>query len=84
MKFRNLQALRDELLTQQRDAASTAALQVINAKLRLPELCEQVMQNRSGFDLLELLARVDVLNTRHLLQPAQLGRCWPSPRPRTW
>lgn len=73
VKFRNLQALRDELLTQQRDAASTAALQVINAKLRLPELCEQVMQNRSGFDLLELLARVDVLNTRHPLQPAQLG-----------
>ena len=73
VKFRNLQSLRDELLTQQRDAASTAALQVINAKLRLPELCEQVMQNRSGFDLLELLARVDVLNTRHPLQPAQLG-----------
>lgn len=73
VKFRNLQALRDELLTQQRDAASTAALQVINAKLRLPELCEQVMQNRSGFDLLELLARVETLHAQHPLQPAQLG-----------
>ncbi|MEO3690254.1 P-loop NTPase fold protein [Roseateles paludis] len=71
--FKDLEALRKKLKTQQHRATTTAALQVINAKLRLPELCEQVMQNRSGFDLLELLGRVDVLHARRALQPAQLG-----------
>jgi hypothetical protein len=40
---------------------------------RLPALCEAVMHNRSGFDLLEVLARVGELHEKAELKGAQLG-----------
>ncbi|KQV50360.1 hypothetical protein ASC95_13355 [Pelomonas sp. Root1217] len=72
-RLRDLDALRQQLAGEVRAVTSPAELNYRLVLLRLPDLCEAAMQNRSGFDLLELLARVGDLRQRAPLTPTQLG-----------
>jgi formylglycine-generating enzyme required for sulfatase activity len=72
-RFRDLAALRESLAAELHAVDSAAAVQHGLVLARLPELCEAAMNNRSGFDLLELLARVWVLEQQAPLSAAQLG-----------
>jgi formylglycine-generating enzyme required for sulfatase activity len=71
--FRDVPGLRKALQRQVHGVDSPAQLQYRLVLLRLPDLCEAAMQNRSGFDLLELLARVGELHQQAALTGAQLG-----------
>ncbi|WP_457423109.1 P-loop NTPase fold protein [Roseateles sp. P5_E7] len=71
--FRDVAGLRLALQGQVRGVDSPVRLQHQIVLLRLPDLCEAAMNNRSGFDLLELLARVGELHEKAELKGAQLG-----------
>lgn len=71
--FRDVAGLRKALQLQVLGVDSPAQLQYRLVLLRLPDLCEAAMHNRSGFDLLELLARVGELHEKAALTGAQLG-----------
>ncbi|WP_457320950.1 P-loop NTPase fold protein [Roseateles sp. P5_E11] len=71
--FRDVAGLRKALQLQVLGVDSPAQLQYRLVLLRLPDLCEAAMHNRSGFDLLELLARVSELHEKAALTGAQLG-----------
>jgi hypothetical protein len=71
--FRDVTGLRKALQLQVVRVDSAAQLQYRLVLLRLPDLCEAAMHNRSGFDLLELLARVGELHQKAELTGAQLG-----------
>lgn len=71
--FRDVVGLRRALQLQVLGVDSPAQLQYRLVLQRLPDLCEAAMQNRSGFDLLELLARVGELHQKAALTGAQLG-----------
>ena len=71
--FRDVAGLRKALQLQVLGVDSPAQLQYRLVLQRLPDLCEAVMHNRSGFDLLELLARVGELHEKAELTGAQLG-----------
>lgn len=71
--FRDVSGLRQALQGQVRGVDSPVRLQHQLVLLRLPDLCEAAMNNRSGFDLLELLARVGELHEKAELKGAQLG-----------
>ncbi|MDR7269692.1 formylglycine-generating enzyme required for sulfatase activity [Pelomonas saccharophila] len=71
--FRDVAGLRKALQQQVLAVDSPAQLQYRLVLMRLPDLCEAVMLNRSGFDLLELLARVGELHEKAALTGAQLG-----------
>lgn len=71
--FRDVAGLRQALQAQVRSVDSPVRLQHQLVLYRLPDLCETVMHNRSGFDLLELLARVGELHEKAELKGAQLG-----------
>jgi formylglycine-generating enzyme required for sulfatase activity len=72
-RLRDLDALRVELTNDVRAVTSPAELNYRLVLLRLPDLCAAVLQNRSGFDLLELLAQVGELRQRAPLSATQLG-----------
>ncbi|MEO6279407.1 P-loop NTPase fold protein [Roseateles sp.] len=71
--FRDVAGLRLALQAQVRGVDSPVRLQHQLVLQRLPDLCEAAMNNRSGFDLLELLARVGELHENAELKGAQLG-----------
>ncbi|MBI3347259.1 MAG: SUMF1/EgtB/PvdO family nonheme iron enzyme [Burkholderiales bacterium] len=71
--FRDVAGLRKALQLQVLGVDSPAQLQYRLVLQRLPDLCEAAMLNRSGFDLLELLARVGELHEKAELTGAQLG-----------
>lgn len=71
--FRDVTGLRKALQQQVWAVDSPAQLQYRLVLMRLPDLCEAAMHNRSGFDLLELLARVGELHRQAALTGAQLG-----------
>ncbi len=71
--FRDVAGLRKALQLQVLGVDSPAQLQYRLVLQRLPDLCEAAMHNRSGFDLLELLARVGELHEKAALTGAQLG-----------
>ena len=71
--FRDVVGLRKALQLQVLGVDSPSQLQYRLVLLRLPDLCDAAMQNRSGFDLLELLARVGELHQKATLTGAQLG-----------
>lgn len=71
--FRDLAGLREALARQVRAADSQVLLQHRLVRQRLPDLCEASFNNRSGFDLLELLQRVAELNKLQPVKSAQLG-----------
>lgn len=71
--FRDVAGLRKALQQQVLAVDSAAQLQYRLVLMRLPDLCEAAMHNRSGFDLLELLARVGELHGKAALTGAQLG-----------
>lgn len=71
--FRDLPALRQALQAQVRGVDSPVRLRHQLVLQRLPDLCEAAMSNRSGFDLLELLARVGELHEQAPPTGAQLG-----------
>jgi len=72
-RLRDLEALREQLASEVRAVASPAELNYRLVLLRLPDLCAAVLQNRSGFDLLELLAQVGELRQKAPLTSTQLG-----------
>lgn len=72
-RFRDLAALREELAQDVRNETSPGLVQDRLAITRLPELCEAALANRSGFDLLELLARVAELDRTAQLPATHLG-----------
>lgn len=72
-RLRDLDALREQLAKEVREVASPAQLNYRLVLLRLPDLCATALQNRSGFDLLELLAQVGELRQRAPLSSTQLG-----------
>ncbi len=72
-RLRDLDALRVELANDVRAVTSPAELNYRLVLLRLPDLCAAVLQNRSGFDLLELLAQVGELRQTAPLTATQLG-----------
>jgi hypothetical protein len=71
--FRDGDGLRKALQRQVLGVDSPAQLQYRMVLLRLPDLCSAAMHNRSGFDLLEVLARVSELHEKAELKGAQLG-----------
>lgn len=71
--FRDADGLRQALQARVHGVTSPVELQYWLVLQRLPALCEAVMHNRSGFDLLELLARVSELQEKAELKGAQLG-----------
>lgn len=71
--FRDVDGLREALQRKVLGVESAAQLQYHMVLLRLPDLCAAAMHNRSGFDLLELLARVGELHEKATLTGAQLG-----------
>ena len=71
--FRDGDGLRKALQSQVLGVKSPVELQYWLVLQRLPGLCDAVMFNRSGFDLLELLARVGELHDKAELKGAQLG-----------
>lgn len=71
--FRDADGLRQALQSRVHGVTSPVELQYWLVLQRLPVLCEAVMHNRSGFDLLELLARVGELHEKAELKGAQLG-----------
>ncbi|MFG6429843.1 P-loop NTPase fold protein [Roseateles sp. LYH14W] len=71
--FRDLAGLRQALQAQTRGVDSPVKLHHQLVLQRLPDLCEAVMHNRSGFDLLELLARVGGLHAKAELTVTALG-----------
>lgn len=72
-RLRDLDALREQLASEVRAVASPAELNYRLVLLRLPDLCAAALQNRSGFDLLELLAQVGELRQKAPLTSTQLG-----------
>ena len=79
--FRDLTGLREALARQVRAADSQALLSHRLVRQRLPDLCEASFNNRSGFDLLELLQRVAELNKLQPVKSGNWAQSWPSPRP---
>jgi len=73
VRLRDLDGLREQLAREVREVASAAELNYRLVLLRLPDLCAAVLQNRSGFNLLELLAQVGELRQRAPLTSTQLG-----------
>lgn len=71
--FRDLDGLRQALQAQTRGVDSPVKLHHQLVLQRLPDLCEAAMHNRSGFDLLELLARVGDLHAKAELTVTALG-----------
>ena len=71
--FRDPRALNEQLAAEPRAAQTPAQLSYRLVLMRLPELCEAALNNRSGFDLLELLAQVGELRTTTPLSAAELG-----------
>ena len=71
--FRDMAGLKEALARQVRAADSQLQLQHRLMRQRLPDLCEAALNNRSGFDLLELLERVRDLNRAQAVKSAQLG-----------
>jgi formylglycine-generating enzyme required for sulfatase activity len=71
--FRDVPGLREALEARVRAVNSPVGLQHQLVLQRLPDLCDAVMRNRSGFDLLELLARVGELHEKAELKSVQLG-----------
>ena len=71
--FRDIAGLKEALARQVRAADSQLLLQHRMVRQRLPELCEAVLNNRSGFDLLGLLEKVAELNRAQAVKSGPLG-----------